>query len=303
MLRRAVVFAWLVLSIIASAERVSIATFNVDNYLLEAREGRRAKASDARRAVHVSLKALRADMVVLQEIGSQKALTGIRQALAAEGLEYAHSVFSRTPGSLIHMGLLARFPPVKVRHHATNVFVLYGRPFRPSRAFLEVDLALPGGHRLKIMAAHLKSKRPVGHADQWDLRTREALLLRSLVDARLKENPDLFLAVVGDFNDGPSSQTLRFLKGAPGSPRLMDGRPREGRPARLPHPPRGEGQRYAVWTYHYAAEDLFSRIDFVLMSQRLFRCLRPDESCVLNLPNWGMASDHRPVLVSLELPP
>lgn len=295
-------FGGTLFSYISVGERISLATFNVENYILESNQGRNAKSIASRQAVKNSLLSLQADVVALQEIGSVNALLELRNGLELESLSYPYHAISETPGSPIHVALLSRFPIKHVAHHTTNVFVLYGKAFRPSRGFLEVDVVIPKSESLKIFVAHLKSKRSVGYADQWDLRTREALLLRSLVDARLKKDPEQLLAVVGDFNDGPVSQTLKFLRGGKGKMRFADARPSEGIPMNLQRPDLISGKRASVWTHFFQDEDIYSRVDFILMNRALNQYYRDNKSCVLNLPNWGQASDHRPVLAVFEIP-
>ena len=290
------------ISQLQSGELVSLASFNVENYLLKSSQGRSPKSSASRRAVTNSLLSMRADVVALQEIGSENALLELKQGLVSDSFSYSHHAITETPGSPIHVALLSRFPITQVAHHVTNVFVLYGKAYRPSRGFLEVDIAIPNQKSLKVFVAHLKSKRPVGYADQWDLRTREALLLRSLIDAQVKRNPEQLLAVVGDFNDGPASQTLKFLRGGKGTLPLTDARPREGTPGNLPRLELKVGKRASVWTHFFKDEDVFSRVDFILLNRALSRFYLEERSYVLSLPDWGLASDHRPVLVTFEIP-
>jgi endonuclease/exonuclease/phosphatase family metal-dependent hydrolase len=299
-----VLISWsaLVAGIPAGAEElISIATFNVENYLLESVQGRRVKAPASRRAVRDALFEMKADLVFLQELGSRQALLNIQTNLLAQGLHYSQAIFSETPGSPIHLGMLSRLPVGSVRHHTTNVFVLYGRAFRSSRAFLEVDIRLSDRDPLKVFAAHLKSKRPVPYADQWDLRTREALMLRQLVENRMKSQPGQLVAVVGDFNDDPSSETLKHLRGPAGKWRLADARPMGGRPGNVIPYLEGSGQRRSVWTHFFDDDDVFSRMDYILMNRDLSGRYRADLSYVLDLPTWGVASDHRPVLATFEL--
>ncbi len=296
---------WLMLIVSVQShggELVSIATFNVENYLLESSGGRRIKPLASRGMVWDSLFEMNADVVFLQELGSEQALLNIRTNLHARGIDYPQAVFSETPGSSIHLGMLSKLPVTAVRHHTTNVFVLYGRAFRSSRAFLEVDIQLPKRTSLKVFAAHLKSKRPVHYADQWDLRTREAKMLRQLIERRMKKHPEQLLAVVGDFNDDPFSETLKLLKGATGKWKLTDARPVEGRPGFQTEGRASTGKRQSVWTHFFDDDDLFSRVDFILMNRNLSRIYRPDLSYVLDHPKWGEASDHRPVWMTFELP-
>ena len=61
----------LLLSQLQAGELVSLASFNVENYLLNSDQGRSPKSHVARRAVEKSLLCMRADVVALQEIGSE----------------------------------------------------------------------------------------------------------------------------------------------------------------------------------------------------------------------------------------
>ena len=292
----------LLLSQLQAGELVSLASFNVENYLLNSDQGRSPKSHVARRAVEKSLLCMRADVVALQAIGSEKALLELKLDLGAESLSYPHHAITKTPDSPIHVALLSRFPITHVAHHVTNVFVLYGRAFRPSRGFLEVDIEIPAQKKLKVFVAHLKSKRPVGYGDQWDIRTREALLLRSLVNARMNLDPNQMLAVVGDFNDGPASRTLKFLRGGKGEMRFKDARPIEGSPKSLQKADSKAGKRSTAWTHFFQDEDMFSRVDFILLNRALSSLYREEKSYVLDMPYWGQASDHRPVLAVFEMP-
>jgi len=42
--------------------------------------------------------------------------------------------------------------------------------------------------------------------------------------------------------------------------------------------------------------DTYSRIDYILTSHGMVREWLPAETYVLSSPNWGVASDHRPVV-------
>ena len=172
----------------------------------------------------------------------------------------------------------------------------------PLTRFLEVDFQVSKNRQIKIWGIHLKSKRPDLRADSWDLRTREAGLLRSLVNQTLKEQPDQWMAVLGDFNDDPRSHTLEILRGK-GRTTFLDTRPLEGGPGR-PHTwSMRQGQKQVAWTHFFQKEDTQSRLDYVLVSRSLFRFypIHP-KSYVLDASNWAQASDHRPVVAHFLLP-
>jgi hypothetical protein len=48
--------------------------------------------------------------------------------------------------------------------------------------------------------------------------------------------------------------------------------------------------------YLLGKEDSYSRLDFILLSRSLSNEWDPNGTYVLALPNWGLASDHRPII-------
>jgi endonuclease/exonuclease/phosphatase family metal-dependent hydrolase len=46
---------------------------------------------------------------------------------------------------------------------------------------------------------------------------------------------------------------------------------------------------------------LYSRIDYILLSKAMATHWLPGESYVLALPNWGVGSDHRPIVAGFDL--
>ena len=294
------IVGWLLGMGVAAADRFSVATYNVENYLDAPVPGRTTKPPEAKARVCDTLLALRADVVALQEMGGTNALLQLRAALAASGLSYPHWEHVRGHDTNIHVALLSRFPITARRPHTDDSFLLPGRRFQVSRGFLEVDLQVTPAFSFTLLAAHLKSKRPVPEADQAELREQEARLLREKIDARLKANPAIPLLVLGDFNDTRDAKPVRLLIGR-GRNALVDLRPEEAmRPAQ--DTPLQRPAPNVTWTYFYAREDTYSRFEYVLASRSLADRLAAAETCVLALPWWREASDHRPVLATFRLP-
>ena len=48
--------------------------------------------------------------------------------------------------------------------------------------------------------------------------------------------------------------------------------------------------------YFFAKEDVYSRMDYILLSHGMERDWVGAETYVLSSPHWGIASDHRPLL-------
>ncbi len=283
------------LSALRAAPVIRVATYNLENYLLEPLNSRPAKSPAGRAKVRETLRALHAEVVALQEVGGARALEEIRSGLRADGLDYPFSELIHGPDTNIQLAVISRLPIVARRPHTNDAFLLFGRRFRVSRGFLELDVRAGPRQTLTLIAAHLKSRRPVPEADEAELREQEALILRQHIEARLSREPFAKLAVLGDLNDVMDSKSTRAVIGR-GRYALIDTRPAERNGDTEPNPnPRFEPRR-VTWTHHFGKEDTFSRVDYILISKSLVRVWVKEETCVLALPNWGVASDHRPIV-------
>lgn len=300
--RPSLLFALLLLAPTAHlpAATFTIATYNVENYL-DAPAGTRAvKPPESRAKVRQVIRALGADVLALEEMGAASALQELRAALKADGLDYPHWEHVRGPDPDIHLALLSRFPIIARRAHTNEAYLLAGRRFLVKRGFLEVDIQVTPQYQFTLLAAHLKSKRPVPEADEADLREEEAKRLREIIDEKLRAKPNLNLAVVGDFNDSRDSRALKAIIGGRGKLSLFDTRPAERNGDSAFRPKVYYAPRNITWTYFYGKEDTYSRIDFILLSQGMVREWQADLTSILTLPDWGIASDHRPIIAGFE---
>ncbi len=280
---------------LTAAETVRVATYNVESYLDQSTRTRPAKTAQAKAKVRESILALRPDVIALEEIGSPGALEELRSSLQADALDFPYSEYVRGFDTNIHVAVLSRFPFAARRPHTNDNFLLGGRRFHVSRGFAEVDIQVSTNYSFTLVAAHLKSKRPVPEADEAELRLAEAKRLREAIDARLAADPSANLVVLGDFNDTQDSPPIRTVIGR-GRLKLVDTRPAERNGDEL-----GGAGRNVTWTEHYAKEDVYSRIDYILLSPGMAREWMPSETYILALPNWGVASDHRPLLASFRI--
>lgn len=280
---------------VAAAPAFRVATYNVENYIDQPAGTRPLKTAEAKAKIRESLRALKADVVALQEMGSTNALLELRASLKADGLDYSHWEHVSGWDTNIHVAVLSKFPIAARRPHTNDSFLLLGRRFRVSRGFAEVELQVTGQYSFTLITTHLKSRRPVPEADEAELREQEAIILREIIDARLAAKPNLNLIVLGDLNDVKDSKSTRAIIGR-GKFALTDTRPAERNGDNLPNPnPRYE-PRHVTWTYHYGKEDSYDRIDYILLSPGLAREWNKDDTFVLALPNWGAGSDHRPIV-------
>jgi endonuclease/exonuclease/phosphatase family metal-dependent hydrolase len=274
-----------------------IATYNLENYLLAPSGTRPAKSPAARAKIRDSIRAANADVLALQEVGGLGALMELRETLKMEGLDYPHWEWVAGWDTNIQIAVLSRLPIIDRRPHTNEAFLLFGRRFRVSRGFLEVDIRASPRYVFTLMTAHLKSRRPVPEADEAEMREQEALLLREAIERRLARNPNANLVVVGDLNDVKDAKSTRAVIGR-GRFSLVDTRPAERNgDTDLNTNPRFES-RNVTWTHYYGKEDTYSRIDYLLLSRSMVREWKPEDTQIVEVPNWGTGSDHRPIVAT-----
>lgn len=288
----------LVAAPLRAADRVTVVTWNLENYLLEQTETRPAKTPASQAKIRETLLAIRPDVLALQEVGGRAALDELQQALKSGGLDLPHAEFVTGWDTNIQVAVLSRFPYTARRPHTNDSFLLQGRRFRVSRGFAEVEIGVGPDYRLTLLTAHLKSRRPVPEADEAEMRLEEARLLRGKIDARLAANPQANLIVLGDFNDTKDQPPIRTLIGR-GKTALVDTRPAE-RNGDTGYSPNPRWQpRTITWTYYYGVEDSYSRVDYALISSGLENEQVPDGTHIFTTSDWGLASDHRPLVITL----
>jgi len=282
------------------AQTFRVATYNVENYLDEPGRGRRIKSTEAKAKIRESIRALKPDVIAVEEMGDVSALKELQTSLRVEGLNLPYWDHVTSYDTNIHVALLSRFPIVTRRPHTNDNFLLSGRRFRVSRGFVDVDLKVNEHYEFTVIAAHLKSKRPIPNADEAEMRLEEAKILREKVDARLSADPDANVVVLGDLNDTYNSAAVKAVVGR-GRNALVDTRPAEHNGDNQPNPINPRYQpRNITWTHHYGVEDTYSRLDYVMLSPGMVREWVTNETYVLTMTNWGVGSDHRPLVATFE---
>jgi endonuclease/exonuclease/phosphatase family metal-dependent hydrolase len=294
-----VLFALALCAPLASAETFRVATYNLEGYLDQPTETRAAKLPAAKAKVRESILALKPDVLAIQEVGSTNALLELRDSLKAEGLGLPYWEHVSGFDTNIHIAILSRFPIVARHPHKDDSFLLSGRRFRVSRGLGEVDIQVNTNYSFTLIAAHLKSKRAVAQADEAEMRLEEAKLLREKVDAVLATNPNANLVVLGDFNDTKDSASTKAVIGR-GKHKLVDTRPGERKGDNAPSQNPAWEPRNVTWTHYYGKEDSYTRIDYILLSPGMAREWVTNDTYALTMPNWGVGSDHRPIVATFE---
>lgn len=282
-----------------AAEQIRVASYNLENYLLNPVGTRPAKSADARAKIRDHLKTLSPDVLAVMEMGNPASFDEFRLSLKSAGLDFPHTEYVRGWDTNIHVAILSKFPLTARRSHTNENYLLGGRRFSVSRGIADVEITTGDGYKFTVLAVHLKSRRTVPEADEGEMRLEEAKILRRIVDERLAANPRENLVVLGDLNDVYDSPAVKAVVGR-GATQLVDTRPAERNGDNLPNPNPRWFPRNVSWTHYYGKEDTYSRIDYLLLSPGMSREWLKDGTYVLAMPNWGLASDHRPVVATFS---
>src|SRR4051812_28457254 len=202
----------------AFAETLTIATYNIENYGAADRmteDGYRKdypKPETEKRALRGVVRALDADVLVLQEMGSQPYFEEFRRDLKSEGVEYAHAVLSDGADADRHVAILSRRAFKAVVQYRDLEISYFWEKEKVKRGLLEVTLATEAGD-LTIFAIHLKSRFTDRPDDPVSAirRLGEATAVRDAILKRFPNPQAARFVIVGDCNDTKGSKPLDRL--------------------------------------------------------------------------------------------
>ena len=275
-----------------SGEEIIVASYNVQNYWLldSAHEhpliDEPAKPEQAIAAVIKVLNRIKPDIVGLIEIGDESMLADLQRRLREVGLDYSYREWVQGADEVRHLSLLSKFPIVD-RNSRDQVHVdLDGQTFPMNRGILDVTVEISPSYRLRLVGAHLKSRREVPEYDQARMRAKEARQLRAHLDRILETSPDVNLMLFGDLNDTKNEYPIRQIIGLRGTPNyMMDLWLRDSRDER--------------WTFYWKTADEYSRIDYLLVSPGLIGEVVTEKCGIDDSPFWNEASDHRAIYAAI----
>jgi endonuclease/exonuclease/phosphatase family metal-dependent hydrolase len=278
----------------SAAEMLTVATYNVENYVLANRlvDGayREAypKTEASKQALRTVIRALNADILALQEMGPAPYLEELRRDLATEGLDYPHAALLDAADPDRHVAVLSKRAFTSIGRHADLAFTYFGKEERVKRGLLEVRVHTEAGE-IALFVVHLKSRFTDRTDDPMSAvrRAGEATAVRDRVLSIFADPASARFAILGDCNDSPASKTLKFLCQR-GKTRIAEIVPAVDA--------RGE-----TWTHFYRKEDVYSRVDFALVSPALKAAVVGGAAQIFDGEATRLASDHRPVLLKLEL--
>lgn len=282
------------------AETFRVATYNVENYLDQPTAARSETKSPAAKAkIRETIRAMNPDVLALEEMGTTNALLELRASLKADGQDFPYWEHIQGADPDIHLAILSKLPILSRHPHTNEDFLLDGQRFIVKRGFTEVELRAGTNFTFTLIAAHLKSRLTTPEADEAAERLGEARALHEIITNHLAANPRARIIVLGDFNDLKNSEPTRTLIGR-GKFKLTDTRPAERDGDTLSASSSRLEPRNVTWTYYYNLEDSYSRIDYILLSPAMKACWLPAETYIPTIPNWGLGSDHRPIVATFD---
>lgn len=289
-----IVIGLLALALCLHAETLTIATYNVENYVATDRmvdeTYRQAypKPEAEKKALRAVIRSLDADVIALQEMGSRIYLEELQRDLASDGIKYPYAELLDAADADRHVAVLSRRPFVSVAKHAELAFSYFGKKELVKRGLLEVRFATEAGE-ITLFIVHLKSR----FTDRTDYpnsalrRLGEATAVRDQVLKIFPEPTNARFLLVGDCNDSATSKPLRALtqKGKTEIAEILPATDSHG----------------AVWSHFYKKEQIYSRVDQMLVSSMLKSAVVGGSAKICDVSETAAASDHRPLVMKLEL--
>jgi endonuclease/exonuclease/phosphatase family metal-dependent hydrolase len=275
------------------AEEIVFASYNVENYLRMDRRVENKNLKDAPKpeseieAVVKVLTTIRPDILGIVEMGDESMLEDLQKRLKAAGVDLPHREWLQAADEVRHVCLLSRFPIVERKSRGDISFDLNGKVERFNRGILDVTVEVNPNYRLRLVGAHLKSRRTVDEYDEAWMRAKEAWFLSEHLDRILEADPQTNLLLYGDLNDTKNNYPIREIIGKKGTPNyMMDLWLRDSRNER--------------WTHYWKTADEYARIDYIMVSPGMVKEINFEKSGINESSFWNDASDHRAIYTTIS---
>ena len=278
-----------------------IATYNVENFYdryddpYNSKDSRvdqdtAPKSSRGLWAIAKIIKSINPDIIALQEIENRGFLTEFNRSYLSD-LGYKNVVLiegnssKTTRGRGIDVAVLSRVPVYSATTYQYFHFPIgenyYGKF---SRDLLHVRLRPENFPEINFFVLHSASKR--GGAFAHYRRIAEAKSAAKILSDELKNKKDDWVIVAGDFNDTPNSKSLKHYTSIPEIPLTrvpaFDAKQKQ-------HTYYGKGNSYPP-----------SALDHILVNDAAKNKLVSPVASIWNDKSAAIASDHRPVYITLQ---
>ncbi len=294
--RGGILSGWILAGLLSvgAAETWKFATYNLANYNLTDRQIEGAfltqypKPEHEKTALRRVIQQMDADVLAIQEIGGDAFLRELQRDLKSGAVNYPYATVLTAVDEARQVAVLSRIPFKSVRGHDNLDFKYFDGRELVKRGMLEVRFDTPSGE-LAVFVVHFKSPLTERRDDpNAELRRgREATAARDQVVALFPDPATARFLVMGDFNDGPADRAVRAFQ-LRGDWRIS---------LLLP----ASDSRGETWTHRYRRNDVYSRIDHIMVSPGLRDAVVGEGGVIWDAPGVMTASDHRPVVVALSL--
>jgi len=286
---------------------VTLGAYNIENFFdvwdnpYTEDEGTKVKSRNEVRDLARAIKALDADVLVVQELEHEQLLTAlVEEFLPDAGYGYV-AASPGNDGRGILLGCLSRYPITQVTSHRLQWFTHPDHPetpYRFSRDLLRFTIDVGLDRPLQVYNVHLKSNgsRP-GDPHSMLKRTAESARVKQIIRDAVAADPGVLAVVAGDFNSAYETRpdqdrpwpAMAYLR-APepdGSQLLTDVHDALTDDQRVTHP--GD-KKYPPVTF-----------DYILSAPAMARRYVQGSAAVLPKGNLTGGSDHLPVRATFRL--
>ena len=275
---------------------LTVAAYNVENYTLADRmvdgvyRAAYPKPEKEKAALLQVITGMAPDILAIEEMGPQSYLDDFQRELKQAGQDFPHAVVLEAADADRHVAVLSKVPFKEVRRHARVPIMYFGRPEVVKRGVLEVVFASASGD-FSVYVVHLKSKHTErkDDAEAAQQRALEAEAVRDLVLSSYPDPAKSKFIICGDWNDTRGSRPVRAMQ------KRGDTIIGEILPAT---DSRGEG-----WTHFFRREEIYSRIDYLMVSSALKPLVAGGTAKIWDGPGTSEASDHRAIYLQLNVEP
>lgn len=285
---------WLSLGALQAADTVTFCAYNLKNWLLMQSYDRksdepRPKPREEKNKIIEFLSEIQPDILGVCEIGTRDDLLEVQTRLKDIGIDLPHLEFSKGADPTRSLGLLSRFPIIGRDSQGGLPYKIKDKEFQFQRGILDVNVELKPSFPVRFLGVHLKSKREIEEADQAEMRRQEAELLRKHLDGIFSQKEKTNIVLYGDFNEHRNEPTIKVIAGSSSQQSYM-----------LDIPVKDSDN--LLWTHFWAAADVYSRLDYLFVSRALRPHIQTEKCHIFRHPDFYTASDHRPLVLVIEVP-
>jgi len=273
-------------SLHSSDKELKISWFNLHNYIFGKNSGQRSKTQKSKEEIEKEITEINPDILLVCELGGQDSLKEMTTSLQKKGLNYPYTSLVEAGDSIINLAVLSKIKPVNISHCTDVFYTNRGKTYPVLRGFAHCIFKQKNGYQFHVFSAHLKSNYGPNKEGNSTQRQSEARVLRRIYRSLMTEG-DNFL-IFGDMNDSQDSKTLKILMNREkrGIEHLFDIRPLD--------------KTNISWTIYWGKKDRYSRFDFILASKDIIPEINFPKTQIPFFSNWQIASDHRPLTITIE---